>query len=188
MKKDTKQRLFEVMGKLDPSFKRLNENIGDNVVRSTNTDSPTLDLNKTYVQNRNKPVGVWYEIDDNWKGWCHYEMPEWIKKYDIVLDVDMANILKIDTEEKAYKLLVNYLKKDDEINALDAGLPIDWNKVANDYKGIEMTNVDLFKMNSTLIRANWIYNWDVDSGCIWDLSAIKNYSVKDCTEHTIEDN
>ena len=34
MKKDTKQRLFEVMGKLDPSFKKLNENQDHyNVVR-----------------------------------------------------------------------------------------------------------------------------------------------------------
>ena len=184
MKKNTKQRLFEVMGRLDPSFKRLNENIGGNVVRSTNTDSPTLDLNKAYIQNRFKPVGIWYEIDDNWKGWCSYQMPEWIKKYDIILDIDMTNILRMNDEKTVFEFIEKYQKND-----LLGGLlkNVDWVRVSNDYKGIELTDVDSLK-HGELGMVQWVDTWDVDSGCIWDLSAIKNYSVKDCIEYGIEDN
>ena len=48
------------------------------------------------------------------------------------------------------------------------------NVVAKDYKGIEIPNyksVNYYK---------WMNGWDINSGCIWDLTTIKNYKVNDC--------
>jgi hypothetical protein len=171
---NNKQRLFEMMEKLNPEFK-LNEN----VVRSTNSDEPTLDLNRKYdVGKRHKPNGLWYEVDNDWVRWCSNEEPDWVRKYDIIIDVDLANILVVDTYEKGIEFQIRFgVERFDE----NGFYTINWYEVSKAYKGIEIPNIEEVYRDKLLYQ-DWIYTWQVNSGCIWDLSAIKNYTVKNCDE------
>jgi hypothetical protein len=47
---------------------------------------------------------------------------------------------------------------------------IDWNKVSKSYKGIQIN----YYSNKHRLDMLWYYGWDCESGCIWDISCIKN--------------
>jgi hypothetical protein len=183
MKKFSKQRLFEMMEKLNPEF-ILNEDfvprsVGTNMTRSVSTDMGLLDLHKKYTQSDNwkKPNGLWYQINSSWVNLCiknnkdaeshgfepHYAFE--IKNYNIIINVDLTNVVILDTRDK----VIEFSKKYD-----NGEFFIKWNDVAKDYKGIEIPNyksVNYYK---------WMNGWDINSGCIWDLTTIKNYKVNDC--------
>jgi hypothetical protein len=146
------------------------------VVRSTNSDEPSLDLNRVYQQEPDmKPKGLWYEIDDDWKKWCSYGMPEWLKKYDIRIELDMSNILILKSKLAA-KLFVEKYGID------DGGYMyyINWPRVAEDYDGIELPDGRMFSYTPEFRSVAMFTSWDVDSGCVWNLKAIKNYEVHEC--------
>ena len=52
-------------------------------------------------------------------------------------------------------------------------LCINWEAVALDYKGVEITNYGKIKFSKG-IMSTWFYAWDVSGGCVWDLSAVKS--------------
>jgi hypothetical protein len=132
----------------------------------------------TYLQkdsNTFKPIGLWYAIDGAWIEWCKNEMPHWIKKHEITLEIDMSRVLII----KTVKDLNEFIKKytifiSENING------IYWRRVATDYDGIEIQNYRKLKWSEDCIKLFcpiWFSGWDVSGGCIWNLLAIKSYKV-----------
>ena len=175
---NNKHRLFELMKMLNEDFIPRSVNVIGS--RSTNSDSNTLDLNRTYEQSDNwsKPNGLWYQIGGKWNRLCNINNKEAeiygykkhdifkIKKYNIILDIDFTNIAIIDTNEK--------IREFDEKFRGDTVYSVKWSEVAKIYKGIEfprLRHISWFK---------WMDSWDIDSGCIWDLTAIKNYVANNC--------
>lgn len=123
-----------------------------------------------YKQETFKPNGIWYQIDGSWESWVSIEMPDWLvennNKYE--LDIDMSNVLVLDTLDKMYSFNTKYKVLDGERLLFES---IDWNRLSLDYDGIEIP----FYMYSLRMNADfhWYYSWDVASGCIWNTSIIK---------------
>lgn len=183
MKKNNKQRLFEMMEKLNPEF-ILNEDfvprsVGINTTRSININTDFLDLNKKYEQSDNwsKPNGLWYQINGSWVNLCiknnkdneYHNFKKQnrfdIKKYNIKIDVDFDNILVLNTRDKVIEFSEKYGNGE---------FFIKWIDVIKKYKGIEIPNYN------AVWYYKWMNGWDINSGCIWDLTVIKNYKVNDC--------
>ncbi len=142
-------------------------------MRIHNTNCITLINSKHYLQNGNfKPNGLWYGIDNEWLDWCYSEMPHWIKKYLFKLDIDTTNILIISNKDELDRFCKVY-----ERIIFDKLVEINWEKVRNDYKGIEITNYYNLKWNNNLSfqSLTWFCSWDVSGGCIWDLRALKSF-------------
>jgi hypothetical protein len=137
------------------------------------TEKPfILDFDRSYYQDLRvhkayrKPDGLWLSDEKeemSWSQWCKkesFQLENLIYKTKIKLNTEKILIIK-----SVIDMLVfndNYFFKDS----------IKWEAVAKDYKGIVITpyfwelrlHKDFF----------WYYPWDCASGCIWDLSAIKN--------------
>lgn len=99
MKKDTKQRLFEVMSRLDPSFKRLNENL-------TNND---IIFNKLVISNDDILLMVKGYLKAGFEATI-YDFEDDIRYYG---DDDMGGELyeNVDFQKSIIGLLEDYLKK-----------------------------------------------------------------------------
>jgi hypothetical protein len=151
-----------------------------NLTRSVNTDISKIDTSKTYQQTDNwsKPSGLWYQINSSWIRYCNKENKERetynykkfrdIGKYNIMLNnIDMSNMIILDTKDKVFEFTNKY-----EIP--NNYYVINWIDVAKDYTGIEIPNYQNVKW------FKWMSSWDINSGCIWDLSIIKDYSVNNC--------
>ena len=127
-----------------------------------------------------KPAGLWYAVGSEWIDWCQSEMPEWIgDKYYRIEVTD--KVLKIDTEPKFMDFMKEFAEMEPPykfatmdhpmfINSLRRDTMINWEKVAQQYSGIEIApyRYDL------RLEHMWYYGWDVASGCIWDKSGIKS--------------
>ena len=140
--------------------------------RLVNTDLEEIDLEQDYlVLNREaKPEGLWYAIDHAWLDWCSGEMPEWVKDLLFSLRVDTKDILVLDTVDKVKSFIHRY-----SVPAWPQAIrlqSIKWFDVSKDYKGVEIVNYHTMRWNSELNDQLWLMGWDVDSGCIWDLSCI----------------
>ena len=162
--------------------------VSEAIIRSTNSKYPQIDTTKIFETRRHgvKPHGLWYEINGEWVRWCESEMPGWVKKYNIFLDIDTTNILILDTYEKAAEFQERYEDKTSELKMLQF---IDWIKVSHDYKGIEIPNISAINQGKLRMQS-WVWSWDVNSGCIWDLSVIKGQHTVDCqnNDETDQDN
>lgn len=148
--------------------------------RIHNTDSDTLvigDGNRQYPQDYRenglsfKPHGIWYSIGSEWVEWLQDNMPSRLGKHNYSLDVDEGRLLVIKDLVKLNEFAEQYQhEKSDRYNHI-----VDWRKVADQYAGIEIQNYHAIKWALTNMYT-WFYAWDVSSGCIWDLTAIKNYT------------
>ena len=148
--------------------------------RSTNTNTKTLDLLKVYKQNSNitfKPMGIWYGIDDEWLRWMKGNMNHWVRPYNIEIDVEESKMLIISTIPQLDAFIKKYHKRGSEFEFMGE---INWKRVAKDYSGIEIQNYYELKWGDYPYRmgAMWFHGWDVSSGCIWDLSIIKNQKLE----------
>lgn len=148
------------------------------MIRTHHTNKKVIDLNKIYKPKFDdptcKPAGLWYDIDGSWREWCDSEMPDWTHKYSFELEIDITDMLIIDTEEK----FMNFFNKYGEIPVRygltdDRHKMIKWNIVKDQYSGIEISPYQ-YKFR---LEYMWYYGWDIASGCIWNLSAIKNYNL-----------
>ena len=142
---------------------------------TTHLTSKLIDKLESRSQESNnppfKPRGIWFQVDNSWRDWCSNEMPEWLSKYkyEYELKIDYTDILVISNmlELKAFTTLY---KQSNEIFE-----SIDWKTVAKKYKGISIpTYLHSCRMDR---RFFWYYPWDIASGCIWDVSAIKNIKL-----------
>lgn len=153
--------------------------------RITMSRSPKLEQ-KTYAQDiSHKPKGIWYGFNMNWLRWMYSNMPEWVKKYDYFLEIDVssANIIKIETKEQLADFDNKYQNTDRDSYDRDLSytysrLSIDWKKVAQDYDGIEMPNYKALVKRVGDYTGYWYDSWDIDSGCIWNTKAIKVVKAK----------
>ena len=143
---------------------------------------PTQLKKKEQQRDWRKPNGFWYGFGESWMYFARTEMrgtdfdleihPY---HYEVHLKSD-ANILVLDTLEKVDKFIAKY----------GNGEYINWLAVVeqSDYQGIEFPNY--YDLNLRELRPkkySWLYSWDIDSGCVWDPTAI-DYLV-DVSEEVI---
>lgn len=117
-----------------------------------------------------KPLGLWYAVGDEWIDWCDGNMTEWQHEHIFKLDIDMTDILHLNTDQKVLAFNTEYEVKDEISLRYMSMSRIDWERVAQEYKGIEISPY-AHRLRLNII---WYYGWDVSSGCIWDVSCIKN--------------
>lgn len=128
-----------------------------------------------------KPMGLWYGIDDSWLAWCESEQQEWIGNRFYRLNVDTSKLLLIgrdmSLDEFAKKYHVNPPYYDEMAKK---GLPIpenimrfyiDWPEVTKRWSGIEIPFYSWRHRRELL----WYYTWDVASGCIWKADALLGF-------------
>jgi hypothetical protein len=151
--------------------------------RIHNTPLNELFLDASYEKSDTlKPNGLWYSLGNAWKSWCMENMPERIFDNDFEIHLHSSdNILIINSIQQAIEFQKKYAKH------LYPSAPIvfvDWGKVVSDYAGIEIQNYHCFKSiiyNATML---WLYAWDCDSGCIWDLDHIKKVNLYERIPHS----
>ena len=129
---------------------------------------------KTPVSHHNmigKPNGFWYSLGSEWYEFMRtdYQDPFFRYKKVYYLDIDYTNILRINTLQKLEDFNEKYKVPIDP--SIPTYLTIDWGKVGETYKGIEIVPYRSEARYSMM----WYYGWDISSGCIWDTTAIKGY-------------
>lgn len=141
-------------------------------------DEPLRDVDAQ--ESGRKPKGFWISVeggDDGWKSWCEAEgfaLDKFEVSYEIKL-VEMPNIkiisnaLDLDCFHEKYKEPISpeavYVR--DHIN---------WNRVADEYKGIIIAPY-IWERRLEGDASSWYYGWDCASGCIWDTSAIDSINL-----------
>jgi hypothetical protein len=120
-----------------------------------------------------KPNGLWYQINDSWEEWCKYEMPQWLgagsrASHKINLEIDKTNVLVIQTLEEFDSFHNKYCSLHPFLNR---STYINWERVSEDYDGIEITNYLYERRHDS--NSEWYYTWDIASGCIWNTDIIK---------------
>lgn len=124
-----------------------------------------------------KPDGIWYCWGNCWANFlCNTRDNngirwgrDWIKKYNYIykLIINYKNIIKLKSNIDFKNFTIKYGRSVDSIDDW-RGYSIDWHKVARCYDGIDIRYND--KMDQDL---KWYLGWDVSSGCIWRIRAIK---------------
>ena len=118
-----------------------------------------------------KPTGLWYGIGTSWIDWLQSEEPEWMKEKLYKIEINNS-VMRIRTKKefvdfsKKYGILPSYLTTRDPKH-----VDIDWPAVAKTYTGIEINPYQ----HSMRLAYSWYYTWDVASGCIWNVSAVKKW-------------
>ena len=126
---------------------------------------------------RIKPVGLWVSVvgDCDWKWWCeaeNFNLGRLLYAHEVMLKDD-ANILYLKTAEEvlAFHKKFPYAT----VRFCDETYEIDWLKVKKEYQGIIIPEYH-WKCRLDYM-CSWYYGWDCASGCIWDLSCIKEFKV-----------
>jgi len=125
-----------------------------------------------------KPIGFWYSVDGNGDGW-----PEWCRTDDFNLDCfDYRNELDIDP--RAIKVIRSIRELDQFHKYFHATPPshpvnvnyINWKLVSNNFDGIEIAPY-LWGRRRRGNASEWYVDWDVASGCIWRIRAIRSITT-----------
>lgn len=142
--------------------------------RLINTKLKEIDFTFDYTQsNKMKPVGLWYSINYEWLEWCRDNFS--IHKEILEIEIDLSNVLVIDSVLKLKSLIEEF-----GYFIVEGVKYIDWQKLSKRYSGIEFVNyTEIRNQLSVLDLPTWFYGLDVSSGCIWDLSVIKNYKHRE---------
>jgi len=145
--------------------------------RVINTEHNGIDLTREYSQNLDfKPIGLWYGYDSNWVDWSNSFNYD-VKKNMIRIEIDTTNLLTIKTVKELLLFTKSYRRAFNGNKFLKF---IDWKKVAKDYSGIEILNYHVLKSKCRtlgVLGEIWFFLWDIDSGCIWDLSILKKHEI-----------
>jgi hypothetical protein len=153
------------------TIKKINSN--DRIILGTK-DNIDLSIKVPPSEMAMKPKGLWYGFGTSWIDFVRSEMPAWESdtKHVFKIEIDTSNILIIKDDESFLEFSDKY--KDPEYEKKWPDIKIDkinWPEVAKEYKGIEFpVYFSKYRMNRKYF---WYYPWDVASGCIWDLSAVK---------------
>lgn len=127
----------------------------------------------------NKPDGFWLSVDGegDWKDWCiaeEFNLAGLQYRYSITLEPDCC-VPVISNKEDLLKFTACYRSTFGNDQKCDWFRYIDWSNVSNDMQGIVISP---FKYEwGWDTHLTWVYGWDCDSGCIWDVSAIKNIDL-----------
>lgn len=139
-----------------------------------------------------KPSGLWYECQDgsseSWREFCEFGLTDGANRYDSSYNVILNDyeILFIPDESHFEKFTKMYsvFHPRDPTGSKGLDKVIDWPKVAEHYAGIEICPYLSSKQNDD--DYFWYYGWDVASGCVWDMSGIKELvKAGDCDEFTL---
>lgn len=127
-----------------------------------------------------KPNGLWFSVEygedkGNWKEWCeaeNYLIKNLSIVYEITLD-ESKNILYLKTSEEIFEFSKQYRLKtrgwDEEWDTYQ----INWSDIKSKYQGIIISP---YQWDCRLsLESCWYYGWDCSSGCIWDLSCVKEF-------------
>ncbi len=140
--------------------------------------SDLLDLKMTYEKPlfvTHKPRGLWYGFGDSWISWCFREgCNSFVNKRNSIheLNIDLEQILVIDSKEKLIEFSNKYgtsiLGRKSFKGFKES---VDWAEVMSQYKGIEISPYyPSFDLGNDFF---WYFGWDCASGCLWDLSCLK---------------
>jgi len=131
-----------------------------------------------------KPSGLWVSVEgeNDWKWWCeeeNYNLENLVVSYEIELKDD-ANILYLTTADEIFYFTEEYPYLRQQWNdpigiKICATYELDWNKVKYRYQGIIISPYQGYCRCSE--KSMWYYGWDCASGCIWDLSCIKEFKL-----------
>jgi hypothetical protein len=130
-------------------------------------------VSQTYIYH--KPQGFWYAIGNVWIKFLEDRKIWRVGDYNYSVDTSKANILILYSEAKMLEFTERY--KDGKKTAF-----INWDNVAKNYDGIE---IPIFmKGLDSDPRTCWYYNWDVASGCVWNMQNIKIKPYDEKTKRT----
>jgi hypothetical protein len=136
-------------------------------------------------ENGMKPRGVWFGIGSSWKDWVSTEYGNSStdiqghfptnKETAIVLKRN-AKILRITSAKGLNEFTKKYPGEDEYLKPIKnveygLGRMINWKRVAKDYDGIIIAPYIASRRLS--IQTPWYYGWDVASGCVWNIDAIR---------------
>jgi len=153
------------------TIKKINSN--DRIILGTK-DNIDLSIKVPPSKITTKPIGLWYGFGTSWIDFVRSQMPqrEMYTEHVFKIEIDTSNILIIKDDESFLDFSDKYKDPEFEKKWPDVrNDAIDWPKVSREYKGIEFP-VYFHKYRRTR-EHGWYYTWDVASGCIWDLSAVK---------------
>ena len=143
--------------------------------------------NRNYDQSKlswqAKPNGLWVSVEGltaqhnyNWKEWCEaeeYRIEFLGISYEITLK-ESAKILHLKSAQEIFVFSKLYHLKTRDWDAEYDTYQLDWNKVKVIYQGIIIAP---YQWECRLaLESSWYYGWDCSSGCIWDLTCIKEFS------------
>ena len=123
-----------------------------------------------------KPEGLWYAYGDQWSKLC--ADLEWEHKekdvYNLEINLNEICVLKSFTD------LLNFGERFGRVKGCNEF--IRWNDVADNYKGIEIsgnlhTYFDMARKSNNYSFIPWFYGFDVEGGCLWDLSVITEFEI-----------
>ena len=140
-------------------------------------DVPT----KEQSENGPKPRGIWFSVGEDWVNWLkdsHFDMhPDfpWHKQTALVLK-KKAKVLRISNAKQMDSFTKKYYGVDEYLPDINTpkwkpGQMINWQRVAQDYDGIIIAPY----IGSRRLEPHtmWYYGWDVASGCVWNIDAIR---------------
>lgn len=133
-----------------------------------------LDLSRTFPPSKigMKPIGLWYGFGTSWIDFIRAEMPERETHhvFKIEIETNSTDMINVDIEKMFLWFSKKY--KDPEKEGKYGNHKINWPEVTEKYKGIEFPEYfDKFRLDP---EHGWYYPWDIECGCIWDTSIIKN--------------
>ena len=126
--------------------------------------------------NRELPKGLWFAKGATWLKFVKTQMPDIADdaKYLYSITYNIPKVINIKNEQEAYKLLYK----------MDILLPEEqkdlWRNVATKFDGVVFTGYNKNEMPQNVPSPEsiaWYYGVDFDSGCIWNLRAIKNFKL-----------
>jgi len=93
-------------------------------------------------------------------------MPEWKHKHLYKIEVNLSNLLILDSEQKIKVFVINF-----GMNKNKWFTEINWELVAKKYSGVEFNPYFYsLRLKPTM---TWYNGIDVASGCVWNKNAIK---------------
>ena len=112
---------------------------------------------------RTKPRGLWYQLNNSWRDWMKWNMPEWAEDYshEYRIEISKERVLRIDSAER-------FMDFEDEWLVGDA---IDWEGLSEEYAGIEISP------HRGEFRPEWYDHWDISSGCIWCPKGLDSFEL-----------
>ena len=129
--------------------------------------------------NIGKPNGLWISVEGeyDWKSWCEeadFSTENLSVAYELTLKED-ANILHLKTAEEVIEFGKLYRFNESKIDDDKYIYHIKWTNVREKYQGIIISP---YQWECRLgIITSWYYGWDCASGCICDLSCIKEFKL-----------
>lgn len=118
-----------------------------------------------------KPTGLWYGFGTSWIDFIRQEIPDRETEHVFKIEVEYNSEDMITIDNDKTFLWFSKRFKDPENEGRFGNHKINWPEVTKKYKGIEFPIY--FNKYRRDLEHDWYYPWDIASGCIWDLSAVK---------------